>query len=68
MKKLRQIVTVVIRGPCGEMSEDTPIYDEIEVNSDGFTAEEKRANSIYADFLAKMFKKSIANTKKEDTA
>lgn len=57
MKKLKQIGTVLIRSPDGKSVENTPIYGEVEVDEAGMSECEKRSNSIYAKFLAEIYKK-----------
>lgn len=56
MKKLKQIGTIAIRGPDKKIVENNPIYEEVEVDESGFTEEEKKANRIYAEFLAEQYK------------
>ena len=57
MKKLKQVGTVLIRSPDGKLVENTPIYGEVEVDAAGMNECEKRSNSIYAKFLAEIYKK-----------
>lgn len=57
MKKLKQIGTLAIRGPNGDITEETPLYKELEVDQSGLTEAEKHNNSIYAAFLADVYKK-----------
>ncbi len=56
MTKLKQVGTVLIRSPDEKSVENTALYGEVEVDEAGMNKCEKRSNSIYAKFLAEVFK------------